>query len=82
MLQIKNKNIYVNRGDEVSIRLSSNENFQVGDEIKLYITARGNLNDIKNTITTTVTEESTYAVITLHSSDTRFVPADSNPYYF
>lgn len=79
MLRIQNKNIHINRGDAVSIRLSSNTNFSVGDVLRLYVITPGNMNDIKLTKTKTVDKASTYTTIDLEPNDTRFVPIIKEP---
>lgn len=79
MLRIQNKNIHINRGDAVSIRLSSNTNFSAGDVLRLYVITPGNMNDIKLTKTKTVDKASTYTTIDLEPNDTRFVPIIKEP---
>lgn len=47
MYRIRNKNIYVNRGDKITIRLVNNsDNFVIGDFLTFYITKSGDATQV------------------------------------
>ena len=47
MYRIKNKNIFLNRGDKITIHLVNNsDNFRIGDYITFYICENGNYENV------------------------------------
>lgn len=74
MLRIKNKNIYVNRGDAVNIQLAcNNANFEPGNYVKFYIMTENDCEDVLLTKTFNVTELTNTVDITLTSTETRSI---------
>lgn len=72
MLKIKNKNIYLNRGDSASIQLTCNNGvFLPGDIVKFYIVEQNNYENILFSSSTTVNEETNSIEIRLNSQDTK-----------
>lgn len=72
MFRVRNKNIYLNRGDAITLQLVNNEGkFEAGDTIKFYVCANG---DYTNTIfekSFIVETTSNFAEISLTSAETR-----------
>lgn len=71
MFRIENKNMYLNRGDAISITLECNEPFRVNDVIKFSICKKGDYSNIIFQKTFVVEEEDTSFTINLDSEDTR-----------
>lgn len=72
MFRVRNKNIYLNRGDAITLQLVNNEGkFEAGDTITFYICANGDYTDIIFDKDFTVSETSNFAEIQLTSSETR-----------
>ena len=47
MYRIKNKNIFLNRGDKITIHLvNNNDNFRIGDYIIFYLCENGSYEDV------------------------------------
>ena len=47
MFRVRNKNIYLNRGDAITLQLVNNEGkFEAGDTIKFYVCANGDYTNI------------------------------------
>jgi hypothetical protein len=47
MYRIRNKNIYLNRGDKITIRLANNSDvFKIGDYLTFYICEEGNYSHV------------------------------------
>lgn len=68
----ENKNMYLNRGDSVTIRLSANQNFEEGDTIKFSIVKEKDYSTVYLQKIFTIDHESNTFDITLSSDDTRF----------
>ena len=59
-----NKNIYLNRGDAITLQLVNNEGkFEAGDKIKFYVCANGDYTNILFEKEFTVEETSNFAEI-------------------
>mgnify|MGYP003319893431 CR=1 FL=1 len=72
MLRIKNKNIYINRGDSANIQLAcNNANFEPGNYIKFYIMKENDCEDVLLTKQFNITELTNTVDIQLTSEDTR-----------
>jgi hypothetical protein len=72
MYRIIDKNIYVNRGDAMTIIVANNsDSFKVNDIIKFYVCEQGNFSNVLLSKTITVAEESAEVEIHLESEDTR-----------
>lgn len=71
MFRIENKNMYLNRGDAISLTINCDEKFLVGDIIKFSVCKKGDYSNIIFQKTFTVDEESTSYTINLSSQDTR-----------
>lgn len=71
MFKIENKNIYLNRGDQVSIKLVSDKTFEVGDIIKFSVVKENNYGSVVFQKEYQVEEESNEFTLTLYSEDTK-----------
>ncbi len=68
-----NKNIEINRGDSITIKLTnSNGTFNVGDKLKLSIVEKKNYNNVVFQKEYTVQESATDFYLNLTSEETRF----------
>ena len=74
MLKIKNKNLYLNRGDAISIQVAcNNANFEIGDSVTFYVMTQNDCEDVLLSKTVYVTEEKNTVDIQLTSEETRFI---------
>lgn len=72
MFRVRQKNIYLNRGDAITLQLVNNEgNFEAGDVIRFYICSKNDYTDILFSKTFTVAETSNFTEISLTSAETR-----------
>lgn len=72
MFRVRNKNIYLNRGDAITLQLVNNEGkFEAGDKIKFYVCANGDYTKVLFEKEFTVEETSNFAEIKLTSVETR-----------
>lgn len=72
MFRVKNKNIYLNRGDTITLQLVNNEGqFEAGDKIKFYICEKEDYTNIVFQKEFIVAETSNFAEIKLTSDETR-----------
>jgi hypothetical protein len=85
MFKIKDKNMYLNRGDQITIELTGNQDFQVGDVIKFSVVKENDYNTVYLQKTFTVGEESDTFSITLTSDETRIgdpIKTSSKTYWY
>ena len=68
----ENKNMYLNRGDQISIELTANQSFMPGDIIKFSIVKEKDYSTVFLQKKFIVQEESDSFTIDLTSEDTRF----------
>lgn len=72
MFRVRNKNIYLNRGDAITLQLVNNEGkFEAGDKIKFYVCANGDYTNVLFEKEFTVEETSNFAEMKLTSAETR-----------
>ena len=72
MFRVRNKNIYLNRGDAITLQLVNNEGkFEAGDKIKFYVCTNGDYTNVLFEKEFTVEETSNFAEIKLTSAETR-----------
>lgn len=72
MYRIKNKTIYVNRGDAMTIHLVNNsDSFRIGDYINFYICEEGNMNNVLLKKTFNIDTITDSVDLALTSEDTR-----------
>lgn len=64
-------NIYLNRGDQISIKLVSDKLFEIGDVLKFSVVKEGNYGIVAFQKEFIVDEESDEYTITLFSQDTK-----------
>ena len=68
----EHNNMYLNRGDQVAIELTANQNFLPGDTIKFSVVKEKDYSTVLLQKIFEVTEESDIFTIELTSEDTRF----------
>lgn len=72
MYRIKNKNIFVNRGDKITIHLVNNsDNFRVGDYLTFYICEEGDYSNVILQKRIDISENIDVVDINLTSEETR-----------
>lgn len=72
MFRVRNKNIYLNRGDAITLRLVNNEGkFESGDTIKFSLCSNGDYTDVIFQKKFIVTETSNFTEIKLTADETR-----------
>lgn len=72
MYRIENKNIYLNRGDRITIHLVNNtDNFHAGDYLKFYICEEGNYENVIFSKRFDIDKDIDVVDIELTSSETR-----------
>ena len=72
MFRVRNKNIYLNRGDAIILQLVNNEGtFSAGDKIKFYICKKEDYTDVIFQKEFIVEETSNFAEVRLTSEETR-----------
>ena len=72
MYRIENKNIYLNRGDKITIHLVNNtDNFRIGDYLKFYICKEGDYADVIFSKRFEITENTDVVDIDLTAEETR-----------
>lgn len=71
MFKIKDNNIYLNRGDNITIRLTCNTDFKENDKIKFSICKRGDYTNIVYQKFFTVTEAGPSFSLNLTSDETK-----------
>ena len=72
MYKIIDKNIYLNRGDAISIIVANNsDTFKVNDYLKFYVCEQGDFSKVVLSKTIPITEETTEVDIHLESDETR-----------
>ena len=75
MYRIIDKDIYLNRGDAITIIIANNsDTFKVNDIIKFYVCEQGNFSKVLLSKPITVAEETTEVEIHLDSEETRIGP--------
>lgn len=72
MFRVRNKNIYLNRGDAITLRIVNNEGqFYSGDVIKFSLCNKGDYTDVIFSKKFVVAETSNFTEINLSASETR-----------
>ena len=72
MYRIIDKNIYLNRGDAISIVVANNsDTFKANDYLKFYVCEQGNFSNVLLSKTIPIVEESAEVSISLTSEETR-----------
>lgn len=86
MYKVVDKNIYLNRGDAITIVLANNsDTFQLNDTIKIYICEQGDYSNVIFSKTFTVEEESNEVSLSLTSAETRIgepIKSGSKVYWY
>lgn len=82
MLKIKNKNIYLNRGDAVNIQVAcNNASFEANDYIEFYIMEQGKSQNVLFEKKFTIEDEGNTVDIALTSAETKSIcPAFDSGY--
>ena len=72
MYRVINKNIYLNRGDAITIRIVNNsDTFKANDYVKLYVCEQGDLSNVVLTKTVNISAAASEVDIALTSEETR-----------